>query len=237
MSTTSSSSKKKIVIVSTSASHLQGHPTGTWMEEFAAPYYLWKEAGHDVFLASVQGGPIPIDANSLAPGMFTEPAKRFLHDPQGVGALSHSVPISDIDWSTVDVIFLPGGHGTCVDFINNPTLQTAIETVYANGKIVAAVCHGPIALCDCRRPSDDGSTPLVAGKIVTGFSDAEEDAVQLQHLVPYLLESKLKELGGQYEKEGLWQSKVCVDGNLITGQNPQSSEAVAKAVLDLLAAP
>jgi putative intracellular protease/amidase len=205
--------------------------SGLWIEELASPYYAWKGAGYDVVLASTRGGPVPIDANSMGPGVFTEPAQRFMHDKDAVGALSHTVAAKDVDWSGVDAVFLPGGHGTCVDFIDNPDLQKAIETVHSAGKVVAAVCHGPMGLCDCKK--EDG-TPLVAGRAVTGFSDSEEAVAQLDHLVPYLLETKLRELGGAYEKGENWTSKVCVDGKLVTGQNPQSSHAVAEAVIKLL---
>lgn len=224
----------KVVIVSTSAPVLKGHVTGLWLEELAAPYYVWKEAGYDVVLASTAGGPIPLDANSMSnESFFTEPCKRFMHDPQAIGALCHSVAVKDIsDWSDVDVLFLPGGHGTCVDFVSNAELKSAVETVYSAGKIVAAVCHGPVGLCDCVKPED--GTPLVQGKTVAGFSDAEELIVQLHTIVPYMLESKLVELGAKYEKAEPWNSKVCVDGKLVTGQNPQSSEELAKKVVELL---
>jgi putative intracellular protease/amidase len=221
----------KIVLVATSAGDLKGHPTGLWVEELAAPYYIFKEHGYEVVIASPKGGPCPIDIASMAPGMFTEPSKKFMHDGEAVGALSHSVKLADIDWSTVDSIFLMGGHGTCVDFVDQPSLAKGIETLYAAGKLVGAVCHGPTGLVNCKKP--DG-TPLVAGKMVAGFSDTEEEAVQLTKNVPFLLEAKLKELGGKYEKLGDWQSKVCVDGNLVTGQNPQSSEEAAREMVKIL---
>jgi putative intracellular protease/amidase len=224
----------KVVIVSTSASILKGHNTGLWIEELAAPYYVWKDAGYDVVLASTSGGPVPIDANSMGEAFFTDPCKRFMHDAEGIGNLSHTIPVKDVNWSDVDAILLPGGHGTCVDFVDNPDLKAAVEHMYSANKVVAAVCHGPLGLCDCVR--SDGTTPIVAGKTVTGFSDAEEEAVQLQGIVPYMLETKLIELGGKYEKADLWNSKVCVDGNLVTGQNPQSSEALAKKVVEILSA-
>jgi putative intracellular protease/amidase len=224
----------KIVVVCTSAADFQGHATGVWLEELAAPYYLFKEAGYEVVLASPAGGPIPVDAGSLAGDFFTEHGKKFMHDAAAVGALSHSVKVDAIDWSNksdVDGIFLSGGHGTCVDFINNPALKSAIESMFASGKVVAAVCHGPLALCDCIKP--DG-TPLVAGKQVAAFSDSEEQMTPYLSIVPFLLESKLKELGGKYEKGDDWGCKVCVDGKLVTGQNPNSSEEASKAVVTLL---
>jgi len=221
----------KVVIVCTSASDLKGHPTGVWVEEFAAPYYIFQDAGYEVVLASPAGGPIPIDAASMGEGFFTEPSKKFMHDAAAIGALSHSVKLESIDWSGVDVLYLPGGHGTCVDFIGNPALKKSVETMYAADKVVSAVCHGPIGLCECNKP--DG-TPLVAGKTVAGFADSEEEAVNLVGIVPFLLESKLKELGAKYEKAENWNSKVCVDGKLVTGQNPQSSEEAAKAIVKML---
>jgi len=222
----------KVVLVATSASDLQGHATGLWIEELAAPYYKFKEADYEVVVASPAGGAIPIDAGSMGEGFFTDDAKTFMHDAEAVGQLGHSTKLESIDFSTgVDAIFLCGGHGTCVDFHDNAVLKSAIETLYAADKVVSAVCHGPIGLPQCNKP--DG-TPLVKDKVVTGFKDSEEMAVQKQALVPFMLETKLKEIGGKYESADDWNSKVCVDGNLVTGQNPQSSEACAAAVITVL---
>jgi putative intracellular protease/amidase len=187
----------------------------------------------EIVIASPAGGAIPIDQGSVADPFFTAPGKKFLHDAEAVGKLSHSVKIDTIDFATVDAIYLTGGHGTCVDFVDTPALKTAIETVFnADKKVVGAVCHGVIGLVQCMLA--DGKTPLVAGKTVTGFADSEEEAVQLTSIVPFLLETKLKEQGAKYEKSGDWTSKVCVDGTLVTGQNPQSSEECAAAVIQLL---
>lgn len=153
------------------------------------------------------------------------------HDAEGIGKLSHSIKLSTIDLSAVDAIFFCGGHGTCTDFVNNTDIKNAVETMYASNKIVAAVCHGPTALPQCNKP--DGSA-LVKDKVVTGFKDSEEIAVNLQNVVPFMLEAKLKELGAKYECGDDWNSKVCVDDKLVTGQNPQSSEACAAAVISLL---
>lgn len=222
----------QIVLVATSASELKNHPTGTWVEEVATPYYLFKDAGYEVVLASPAGGPIPIDQNSLGEGAFTSDAKKFMHDANALGAMSHSVKLDAIDFGDgVDAIYLSGGHGVCVDYINNATLKAAIESLFAFGKVVAADCHGPIGFVDCVKP--DGSA-LVKDKNVTGFSDSEEKAVQLDHLVPFLLETRFKEQGAKFEKTGDWGVHVCVDGNLVTGQNPASSEECAKAVINLL---
>ena len=221
----------KIVLVSTSASECKGHPTGVWLEELAAPYYLFLEKGYEVVLASPNGGACPIDQGSVSDPYFTDASKKFLHDPVAIGALSHSVKLSDVDFESVDAIYLAGGHGTCADFINNAPLKAAIEKLYTSGKVVAADCHGPVGLVDCC--GSDGK-PIVAGKVVTAFSDSEEEAVQLTHVVPFLLESKFREQGAKYEKGDDWTSKVCVDGKLVTGQNPGSSEECAKAVIQLL---
>lgn len=222
----------KVVLVATSATELKGHATGLWIEELAAPYYIFKKAGYEVVIASPAGGPVPIDAGSMAEGFFTEEAKKFMHDAEAIGKLGHSSKLDSIDFSSgVDAIFLCGGHGTCADFIDDAALKGAIETLYADGKVVAAVCHGPTGLVQCNKP--DG-TPLVKDKVVTGFKDSEELAVQLHELVPFMLETKLKEQGGKFESADDWNSKVCADGNLITGQNPQSSEACAAAVISAL---
>lgn len=221
----------KVVIANTSASELKGHKTGVWLEELAVPYYLFRAKGYQVLVASIKGGEIPIDGASLQGDFYVEAAKKFINDEQAMEKLNNSIPLADIDFKTVDAIYLTGGHGTCVDYITSPDLKNAIELLYANDKVVAADCHGPIGLANCVKP--DG-TPLVAGKTVTGFSDTEEDAVQLTELVPFLLEAKFKEQGANYEKADDWHPKVCVDGKLVTGQNPQSSDLCAKAVVKLL---
>jgi len=221
----------KVVIVNTSASELKGHPTGVWLEEAACPYYLFKEAGFEVVLASTAGGPVPIDQGSVSGDFFTDACKKFLHDPDAIGALSHSVKLSDVDLSTVDCLYMSGGHGTAVDFFDNATLKAAIETVYNAGKVVAADCHGPICLAQCNKA--DG-TPLVAGLECTGFTNSEEAAVQLTEKVPFLIETKFEELGGKFSKGEDWGSNVTTAGNLICGQNPASSEACAKACIDFL---
>jgi putative intracellular protease/amidase len=221
----------KVVIANTSESDLKGHKTGVWLEELAVPYYLFRAKGYQVLVASIKGGEIPIDGSSLQGDFYVEASKKFINDEQAMEKLNNSLPLAEIDFKTVDAIYLTGGHGTCVDFITSPDLKNAIELLYANDKVVAADCHGPVGLVNCVKP--DG-TPLVAGKTVTGFSDTEEDAVKLTELVPFLLESKFKEQGANYEKADDWNPKVCVDGKLVTGQNPQSSDLCAKAVVKLL---
>mmetsp|Transcript_3140 Transcript_3140/g.12167 ORF Transcript_3140/g.12167 Transcript_3140/m.12167 type:complete len:347 (-) Transcript_3140:243-1283(-) len=219
-----------VVIVSTSAAYLKGHQTGLWLEELASPYYKFKEAGFEVVIASARGGPVPIDAASMKGDDFTAAAKKFMLDGDAFGDLSHSIRLNAIDFKsdTIKAVFVCGGHGACADFIKSPVLKKAIETVYGAGNAVAAVCHGLICLAQCKKP--DGS-PLVKDLIVTGFSESEEDAVKLADKVPFAIESKLKELGGLYEKGEDWSCTVKVAGNLITGQNPQSSEGCADAVI------
>ena len=156
-----------------------------------------------------------------------------MHDGAAFGKLSHTSKVSEVSVADTDAIFCCGGHGTCVDFIDNADLKSLIENMLSGGKVVAAVCHGPMCLVDCVKA--DGVTPLVKDMAVTGFSDSEEKAVQLDGLVPFLLEAKLKEQGGLYERGDDWSSKVCTEGKLVTGQNPQSSEACAEAVVSLLA--
>eukprot|EP00979_Chaetoceros_neogracilis_P016040 scaffold6860_cov297-Chaetoceros_neogracile.AAC.38 len=220
-----------VILVATSASKLKAYDTGLWIEELASPYYSFLAAGFDVTVSSPEGGAIPIDAASMAEGFFTDAAQRFMHDGTAVGKLSHSVKLSDLNLDAADAIYICGGHGACADFVNQLSLKKAIETLYTSGKVVASVCHGPVCFVDCIKA--DG-TPLVSGLKVTGFSNTEEEAVQLTGLVPFLLEDKLKELGGNYEKGDDWNSKICVDGNLVTGQNPQSSDACADAVIAIL---
>ncbi len=226
----------KVLIVATSSPSLANkHPTGVWIEELASAYYIFEEAGYDITISSPKGGPIPIDEGSLTGDFFTESAKKFMHDAKALGKLFHSDTLADIDFSKgdIDAIFMAGGHGTCEDFINCPPLKSAVETMYETKKVVSAVCHGVICFADCVKK--DG-TPLVEGLTVTGFSNTEEDAVQLSSLVPFLVQTKFEEQGAKYERADDWHPKACVDGNLVTGQNPQSTEATAEEVVKLLSA-
>lgn len=222
---------RQVLLVSTSSPSLKGHPTGLWLEELATPYYKFKEAGYDLTIASTAGGPIPIDAASMAEMFFTDECQKFMHDAEAVGELSHSVELSTADAASYDVVFFCGGHGAVVDFVENATVKSSIEDTLAADKLVAAVCHGVIALPQCSKP--DGE-PLVKGKKVSGFSNAEEDMVQLTEMVPFLLESKLREQGAIYEGVDPWGTSVSVDGKLLTGQNPQSSGALADKVIEAL---
>jgi len=228
---------KKILFLITSAPSFGKSneiPTGLWMEELAAPYIIFIGAGFEMEFASPLGGPIPIDANSLRGPMFTDDSKKFLYDADAMDMFSHSKKLGDVTLSDYDALYIPGGHGCCCDFVGNASVQKAIESMYESKKVVAIVCHGPIALVECIKA--DGKTPFVKGLKVTGFSDSEEAAVGHTDHVPFLIETKFKELGANYEKaEQDWGSHVCVDGCLVTGQNPASSTAAAQKVVELLA--
>merc|ERR1712232_766620 len=203
-------------------------------EELASPYQIFKSAGYEVTFASPAGGPIPIDANSLRDPFFSEESKKFLYDADAMDMFGHTKKIADVATpGDYDVLYIPGGHGCCADFVNNDDVRKGIESTHSAGKIVAVVCHGPIALTECFKA--DGTTPLVKGLTVTGFSNTEEAAVGQTDNVPYLIEKRFREQGANYEKaENDWSSHICVDGNLVTGQNPASSTAAAQKVVELL---
>lgn len=223
------SSSKKVVLVCTSSPALSnGHPTGLWLEELATPYYAFLDAGFECIVASINGGAVPVDQGSVTGGFFTEDCKKFMHDPVAIGMLGHSVQLSTLSFpDCCDAIYLTGGHGCCEDFVDNAALKNSIESMYAAGKATASDCHGVIALPQCT----SGGKPLVAGKKVTGFADSEEAAVQLTEAVPFLIEAKLKEQGGVFSKAADWNPHTVVDGNLITGQNPQSSKGTVDATI------
>ncbi len=224
----------KILIVLTSHDRLgdTGGKTGFWLEELAAPYYVFRDAGAEVTLASPAGGAPPQDPKSDAPDMQTEAIVRFKADDEARAALAATSKLSDVSADDYDAVFYPGGHGPLWDLTEDADSITLIETMHRAGKPVAAVCHGPSVLLRASAP--DGS-PLVRGKAVTGFSNTEEDAAGLTAVVPFLVEDELKRLGGRYSKAADWQSSVAVEGNLVTGQNPASSAAAATEVLGQLA--
>jgi putative intracellular protease/amidase len=208
-----------------------GKKTGFWLEEFAAPYYAFLDAGAKVSLASPLGGQPPLDPKSDEPDSQTADTARFRKDSAAQAALASTLKLGTIQPAEYDAVFYVGGHGPLWDLAEDPASIALIEAMYTAGKPVAAVCHGPGVL---RRPRRKDGQPLVAGKNVTGFTNSEEEAVQLTKVVPFLVEDELKRLGGHYTKVGDWQPYAVVDGNLITGQNPASSVAVAKEVLKLL---
>jgi len=223
----------KILIVLTSHNELgdTGRKTGFWLEELAAPYYVFVDSGVGVTLASPKGGEPPLDPRSDEAAAQTDSTRRFKQDKAAQQALANTLQLSSITHRQFDAVFYPGGHGPLWDLANDQTSVALIEKMIDAGKPVALVCHAPGVLKEVKRR--DGA-PLVMGKHVTGFSDTEEQAVQLTKVVPFLVEDELKRLGALYEKGRDWGPFVQVDGNLITGQNPASSAPVANATLELL---
>jgi len=224
----------KILMVLTSHDRLgnTGRKTGFWLEEFAAPYFVFRDAGVELTLASPKGGQPPIDPKSDLPENQTPAMTRFKRDPEAQKQLSQTVKLSDVKSEDFDSIFYVGGHGPMWDLVDNPDSIALIESFYNSSKPVAAVCHAPGVF---HRLMYRGE-PLVKGKRVTGFTNGEEAAVNLTHVVPFLVEDELKKVGGLYEKRGNWAPFAIVDGRIVTGQNPASSTAAARALIELLAA-
>lgn len=220
----------KILMVLTSHDTLggTGRKTGFWLEEFAAPYYTFRDAGAEIVIASPKGGQPPLDPKSGEPDFQTDLTRRFEADPAAQAALAHTVRLDTVVQEDFDTVFYPGGHGPMWDLAEDPISVALIESFLAAGKPVALVCHAPGALHRVRKP--DG-TPLVEGKKVTGFTNSEEEAVGLTSIVPFLVEDELKRLGGIFSKVEDWQPYALVDGLLITGQNPASSTSVARLLL------
>ncbi len=223
-----------ILMVLTSHDQLgdTGKKTGFWLEEFAAPYYVLKDAGAKLTVVSPLGGQPPLDPKSDEPDAQTEATKRFKADTDAQAVLASTGKLADVDAQAFDAVFYPGGHGPLWDLAEDPASIKLIETLAAAGKPVAAVCHAPGVL---RHVKGADGNPLVKGKRVTGFTNTEEEAVGLTHIVPFLVEDMLKKNGGEYSKGADWSSYVLTDGKLVTGQNPASSEAAAEALLKLLA--
>ena len=220
----------KILMVLTSHDQLgnTGKKTGFWLEEFAAPYYTFKDAGAQLTLVSPKGGQPPLDPKSDEPDAQTAATDRFRKDSAAQSALASTGVLSTVRAEDYDAVFYPGGHGPLWDLAEDPFSIALIEAFYNAGKPVAAVCHAPGVL---RHVKDEDGQPLVKGKRVTGFTNSEEAAVQLTDVVPFLVEDMLKASGGLFSKADDWASYVIVDGLLLTGQNPASSEATAKALL------
>lgn len=220
----------KILMVLTSHEELgnSGEKTGFWLEEFAAPYYVFKDSGAEVILTSPKGGQPPLDPKSAGQEFQTAATERFNADKDAQKALATTLRLRDVSPDVYDALFYPGGHGPLWDLVEDKHSINLIEIMFALGKPVAAVCHAPAVLLHARKV--DGS-PLVQGKAVTGFSNSEEAAVGLTEIVPFLLEEELLKIGGNYSKGADWEAYFVRDGNLITGQNPASSEGAALAVL------
>lgn len=223
----------KLLIVLTSHSTLgnTGRPTGFWLEELAAPYYIFKDAGATLTLASPLGGMPPLDPKSDDPSAQTDATRRFMADPDAQAALATTVPLRAVSASDFDAVFFPGGHGPLWDLSENADSIALIESMFAAGKPVTAVCHAPAVLLRVKTP--DGKS-VVDGKAVTGFTDSEEAAAGLTDVVPFLVEDMLTGHGGTFSRAPDWQPHVVADGLLITGQNPASSAPAAKALLALL---
>lgn len=223
----------KILVVLTSHDALgnTGKKTGFWLEELAAPYYAFKDAGIEMTLASPKGGQPPLDPKSAEPGFQTDDTRRFEADAEAKAALASTRKLGDVSVADYDAIFYPGGHGPLWDLAEDAQSIKLIEGAFAAGKPVAAVCHAPGVLRHVK--TTDGSL-LVKGKTVTGFANSEEAAVQLTDIVPFLVEDMLVQSGGVYSKAGDWAPHVVRDGLLITGQNPASSAPAAKALIELL---
>ena len=219
-----------ILMVLTSHDQLgnTGKKTGFWLEEFAAPYYAFKDAGADVTLVSPQGGQPPLDPKSDEADSQTDATRRFKLDPAAQQALAHTGKLSGVSGDGFDALFYVGGHGPLWDLAEDADSIELIGHMAAAGKTVCAVCHAPGVLRHAKAP--DGK-PLVQGRKVTGFTNTEEAAVQLTDIVPFLVEDMLVKNGGHYSKGADWQPHVVTDGKLITGQNPASSEPAAQAVL------
>ena len=226
----------KILMVLTSHDRLgdTGKKTGVWLEEFAAPYYIFKDAGAGVALASPKGGQPPIDPRSEGPDAQTPATLRFRLDREAQFAFACTDRLSEISGRDYDAVFYPGGHGPLWDLADDRDSTTLIEGMHAAGKPVGAVCHGPAAFRYAK--ALDSGEPIVKGRTVTGFSNTEESAVGLLHVVPFRVEDMLKRNGGLYSKEFDWHPHIAVDGHLVTGQNPASSEDSGRAFLDLVIA-
>ena len=208
-----------------------GKKTGFWIEEFAAPYYVFSDAGAVITIASPKGGQPPIDPSSDTPDNQTPATIRFKADGGLQSILMKTLVLSTVVEEDYDAIFYPGGHGPLWDLTKDKDSISLIENFWRSNKPVAAVCHAPSVLLNVK---DQKGESIVNGKEVTGFTNSEEQAVQLTEIVPFLLEDELKSKGGIYTKKEDWASHVVIDGNLITGQNPASSEAAAKALSKML---
>ncbi len=222
-----------ILIVLTSHDSLgkTGEKTGFWIEEFACPYYVLADAGAILTIASPKGGQPPVDPKSEAPEAQTPSTERFYKDYSLIDKVAHSFKLSEINPDAYDAVFYPGGHGPLWDLATDKTSIQLIENLYDRQKPIAFVCHAPAALIHAKTKTNE---PIVKGKQITGFSNTEEEAVQLTKVVPFLLEDELRKQGAHYSKGKDWEPYVKQDGFVITGQNPASSQAVAKLLLAAL---
>lgn len=223
----------KVLMVLTSHDRLgdTGRKTGFWLEELAAPYYVFKDAGFEIVLASPKGGQPPLDPKSNEPGFQTEETRRFEADAEAAKALANTVKLAEVDEDGFDTVFYPGGHGPMWDLAESPVSAALIERFLAAKKPVALVCHAPAALRHVKTPE---GRLLIESRKVAGFTNSEEEAVGLTKVVPFLLEDDLKAKGGLYSSGPDWAPHVVQDGLLITGQNPASSAGAARLALEAL---
>lgn len=223
----------KILMVITSHAALggTGRETGFWLEELAAPYYVFKDAGAEVTLASPKGGRPPMDPGSAEEGAQTPATRRFLADREAQALLGSTARLSGVKAGDYDAVFYPGGHGPLWDLASDADSLRMAEEAYATGKPLGAVCHGPAALVRARKP--DGS-PLVAGLAVTSFSNSEEKAVGLEEAVPFSIEDEFRRQGALYSKGPDFAAYAKADRKVVTGQNPASSEEAARLMLEML---
>src|SRR6476660_54331 len=223
----------KILMVLTSHDQLgsTGQKTGFWLEEFAAPYFVFKDAGGAITIASPKGRLPPIDPKSDLPENQTAAMTRFKKDKAAQQALANTVKLSSVKSEDFDTVFYPGGHGPMWDLAEDPVSIALLESFYSSGKPIALVCHSPGVL---RHVKYKGQ-PLVKGQHVTGFTNGEEEEVQLTKVVPFLVEDELLRLGAIFEKKANWQPFAITDGRLVTGQNPASSTSAAQALLNFMA--
>lgn len=210
-----------------------GKGTGFHYEEVTAPYWVFSDAGCEVTVASIEGGLPPHDPGSLPEDESKRPesVRRFMNEPDASAKLLQSLSIDSLDPSRFDAVFLPGGHGTMWDLPEDPVLGRLLSQVHRDGKVIGAVCHGPAGLIGAR---DQDGTPIVEGRRINAFTDEEERSVELDTVVPFLLETRLRELGALFEKSPPFDPCVVADGNLVTGQNPRSAQGVAEKMLHLL---
>lgn len=223
----------KVLMVLTSHDDLgdTGNKTGFWLEEFAAPYYIFKDAGAEITLATPKGGQPPIDPGSDSQDAQTDDTRRFKGDAEAQKHLATTLRLADITEDGFDAIFYPGGHGPLWDLAESADSKRLIEAFAAADRPIGAVCHAPAVF---RHTQGTDGKPLVSGRRVTGFTNTEEEAVGLTNIVPFLVEDMLKANGGHYEKGADWASFTLRDGKLVTGQNPASSAAAAQELLGLL---
>lgn len=224
---------KKILFVLPSHDQLgnTGQKTGFWLEEFASPYYEFIDNGYDVTIASPKGGRPPVDPKSLQPENQTESTKRFQADKSANEKLDNSLVLKDVSSDDYVSLFLPGGHGPMWDLSQDNDLKRIVEEFYNKDKIISAVCHGPAGLLQA---TDKNGDSILKNKRVTGFTNQEEQTVKLDKIVPFSLESRMKDLGGNFEKTENFKPFVIIDGQIITGQNPASALVTARKVIEVL---